>query len=183
MKINTPAEKYIFIELSRSDMEKLNLSYSDMDYSDETTRRAIYSVLDRARVSLGQDFNLSDTVKVEALPRDDGGCFLFFTIRNKNPKFRVNKNGSIYLKADKIDSLFDFCSSLDKSEREKVKASLFLSEGKYYLHIFGTLHSRLIAKAFEYAAPVKNDEFDSLGAECIIENIALKILGGGVPEG
>lgn len=182
MKINTPAEKYIFIELSRSDMEKLNLRYKDMDYSDEATRKAIYSVLDSARVSLGQDFKLSDTVKVEALPRDDGGCFLFFTIRKKNEKYHVIKNGSIYLCAEKIDSLFDFCSALDKSECEKVKASLYICEGKYYLHLFGSLHSRLIAKACEYAGYIRSDEFEALGAERVIEDIALKILGGSVSE-
>lgn len=179
MKINAPKEKYIFIELSRKDMEKLNLNYEDMDYSDEETRRAIYSVLSQAKASLNQDFELSDTLRVEALPRDDGGCLLFFTIAQKKRRYRVLSKSDITYASDKIDALLDFSASMKKDAKTEIKSSLYYFDGCYYLRLRGRLHSSFILKINEFATPVRKSEMPSLNdCRCIIEERALEILGG-----
>lgn len=184
MKISEPKEKYIFIELNRSDMEKLHLSYDEMDYSNADTRMAIYSVLSEAKASLGQNFDLSDTMKVEALPRDDGGCFLFFTIGSKTKKYRYcGKDSKIVFAFDNIDNLIDFSVSLSDKERNSISSVLYFEKRKYYLLVSGKLCHSMVMKLCEYAHPLKNAEKPFLSwKRCIINENALEILCGGVSE-
>lgn len=48
MKILAPAENRITIELSARDMDALNITYEQMDYSNIETRRVVWTLLDRA---------------------------------------------------------------------------------------------------------------------------------------
>ena len=183
MKINSPKEKLIFIELSGSDMKKLNLSFEEMDYSDEETRRAIFSVLNIARESLDQHFELSDTAKVEALPRENGGCLLFFTIQPKKKRFRVQPVSDIMYASEKIDTFFDLASAIDKTEMQKIRSSLYYFDGIYYLRLTGRLHHSLVSEVCEYAEPViKGLRPCEEALQCLINESALEILCGGVPE-
>ncbi len=184
MKINAPKEEYIFIELNRSDMEKLHLSYAEMDYSNEETRKAIYSVLREAKLSLGQNFELSDTLKVEALPRDDGGCLLFFTISEKTKKYRFVSNISeIVYRFDNIDALIDLSAAMRNSERLNINSNLILDGKKYYLTLRGRLRHSLIMKMNEYAYPVKREETASFSEKnLVIADNALDVLCGGTAK-
>lgn len=184
MKISAPKEKYIFIELNRNDMEKLHLSYEEMDYKNEETRKAIFSVLREAKMSLGQNFELSDTLKVEALPRDNGGCFLFFTISGKKKRYRCfGKESEIVFGFDNIDFLIDMTASMSTDERKNVSSKLFSDGRKYFLLIKGRLYHSLIMKLCEYGYPLKNDDKPFLSEKkCIIDKNALVILFRGVSE-
>lgn len=184
MNINTNSQKYIFIELSRSDMEKLGLSFSSLDYSDSKTRETIFSVLYQAKCSLRQNFELSDTISVEALPRENGGCLLFFTLRKRAKRYKVIKSLSgVCYKSGNIDSFLDFAAALTSEEVKSVKSGLYLSDGIYYLRLSGRLHKKILMKLCEYASNVRNDEMPSENElECVIENNALEILCGSVSE-
>lgn len=184
MKISEPKEKYIFIELNRSDMEKLHLSYDEMDYSNADTRMAIYSVLSEAKASLGQNFELSDTMRVEALPREDGGCFLFFTINSKTKRYLYcGKESEMVFAFDNIDNLIDFSTSLSDKERNCISSALYSEKRKYYLLVSGKLHHSIVMKLCEYAYPLKNDEKPILSwKRRIINENALEILCGGISE-
>lgn len=185
MKINSNGEKYIFIELNKNDMNRLGLRYCDMDYRDEETRKAIFSVLSQARLSLGQNFELSDTLKVEALPRDDGGCLLFFTIGRKRVRYHVEKKGSrIAFLFGNTDSLLDLSLCGESFEDEKIKSSLFLSDGRYYLFVSGRLHRLLVRRLGEFARVIKTDELPPEGErETVLSENALEILCGGAAKG
>ena len=48
MKINSPAEDRIIVDLTDEDLRELDITYEDMDYSTIETRRVIWTVLDAA---------------------------------------------------------------------------------------------------------------------------------------
>lgn len=180
MKINAPKEKYIFIELNKNDMKKLHLNYEDMDYANEETRIAIYSVLRQAKQSLGQNFELSDTMRVEALPREDGGCFLLFTIGTEIKSYRYTGRISkaVYL-FENADNLIDFSVSLKKAENLELSSSLYLDGKRYYLFLKGRLRHSIIMRMNEYAAFVKSENVPVFNKnQCIISENALEVLCG-----
>ena len=45
MKINSPAEDRIIVDLTDEDLRELDITYEDMDYSTIETRRVIWTVL------------------------------------------------------------------------------------------------------------------------------------------
>ena len=53
MKITPPKDKYIFIELTRDDMEKMNITYDNLDYSNPHTRKIIHHLLNDGPISDG----------------------------------------------------------------------------------------------------------------------------------
>lgn len=184
MKINTPGEEYIFIELNKNDMKKLGLSYFDMNYSDEKTRKTIFTVLSQAKSSLGQSFDLSDTKRVEVLPRENGGCLLFFTVGRKKKRFRLSEGGCrLYFEFSSPDSLLDMKLSEKELNTENVRSVLYGCDGKYYLFLSGNIRSSLLMKISEYAYPVKSEAVLNLkDKKVLIGENALEILCSSVSE-
>lgn len=80
MKILAPAENRITIELSARDMDALNITYEQMDYSNIETRRVVWTLLDRAGHELKRDIDPSGRMIIEAVPAGRGGCILKFTL-------------------------------------------------------------------------------------------------------
>lgn len=80
MKIQAPAENRITIELSARDMDALNITYEQMDYSNIETRRVVWTLLDRAGHELKRDIDPSGRMIIEAVPAGRGGCVLKFTL-------------------------------------------------------------------------------------------------------
>lgn len=71
------AEK-LEIALNCADMQKLDLSYEEMDYSDEQTRKTLVALLEYAKTTA--NFHPRGAkLLVEVFPRADGGCVLHFT--------------------------------------------------------------------------------------------------------
>ena len=183
MKINAPKENYIFIELTNEDMQKLNITFDNMDYSNVETKRVIWTLLDEAKHSLGRDFDMGENFKVEALPGVDGGCLLFFTLKEKHARYKLsNRDISLTYEFDKIDDCFDLSKSLTNKEKESVKSSLYLIKGKYFLVVTGKIKHALMMKLNEFASCVKSDKNFILKIQeyekCLIENNALDVLLG-----
>lgn len=80
MKINSPAEDRIIVDLTDEDLRELDITYEDMDYSTIETRRVIWTVLDAAGKALGRDLDPSHRMVIEASPKSAGGCVLCFTL-------------------------------------------------------------------------------------------------------
>ena len=59
MKINSPAEDRIIVDLTQQDMTELDITYEDMDYSTIETRRVIWTLLDKAGRILGRELDPS----------------------------------------------------------------------------------------------------------------------------
>ena len=92
MKIQAPTENRITIELSARDMDALNITYEQMDYSNIETRRVVWTLLDRAGHELKRDIDPSGRMIIEAVPAGRGGCVLFGR-QPRSPPAPVNKEG------------------------------------------------------------------------------------------
>lgn len=182
MNISAPKENYIFIELTGEDMKKLNITYADMDYSNVETRRVIWTLLDEAKHYLGKEFEISDDLKIEALPSPDGGCLLFFTISRKPLRFKVNAgNSSFAYRFENIDCAFDVARTVSEREKRGLKSSLYFYDGEYVLTLCGKLRHRVAMKLAEFADPINHSEhkINQITSEeyCLIRDNALDRLG------
>ena len=80
MRIEAHDDYRIAVELSDEDMDELEITYEDLDYSNIETRRVLWTILDEARQALGKEINLSEKMLIEAVPSGKGGCTIYFTV-------------------------------------------------------------------------------------------------------
>lgn len=143
MKINSPAEDRIIVDLSEQDLLELNITYDEMDYSTIETRRVIWTVLDEAGKALGRDFDPSRRMIIEASPKKGGGCTLSFTMLDSRKVCGVQKQ---FLKKQEKNILCEFenAEMLMKaaehlgSLRLIIRSSLYEQNGKYRLFLNGS---------------------------------------------
>ena len=179
MKIESNGEEKITVTLSQTDMSDLDITYDEMDYSNIETRRVIWTILDKARKTLGKSVDTDGKLLIEVAPSEDGGCILHFT----NSPFGDSKNKKrLIMKKDAEPILFcpwDENSFIDclkiipklkdfikASEPYKYKNSLYiifrpkLTFSEKILHIlceFGNATistDREISKIYEYGHPL-----------------------------
>ncbi len=79
MKIEAISDEKILVALSDKDMDELEITYDEMDYSNIETRRVIWTILDEAKRSLGKPLDTEGKILIEVTPSDDGGCIMCFT--------------------------------------------------------------------------------------------------------
>ena len=79
LKIEAIGEEKILVALSDKDMNELDITYDEMDYSNIETRRVIWTILDEAKRSLGKSIDTDGRILIEVTPGDDGGCIMCFT--------------------------------------------------------------------------------------------------------
>ena len=79
MKIEAISDEKILVALSDKDMDELQITYDEMDYSNIETRRVIWTILDEAKRSLGKPLDTDGKILIEVTPSDDGGCIMCFT--------------------------------------------------------------------------------------------------------
>lgn len=138
MKINSPAEDRIIVNLSKQDMLELDITYEDMDYSTIETRRVIWTVLGEAGKFLGRELDPSRRMIIEAAPTSEGGCTLNFTILDsrKNPAARKHtlkkQEENIICDFENLDDLFRVSEEIIHSGKP-VQSSLFEQNGTYRL--------------------------------------------------
>lgn len=141
MKIETPQENKIVVELSGADMAELDITYEEMDYGNIETRRVIWTILDRVRHTLSRDIDPSGRMMIETIPTGDGGCVLYFTVLGEGRyigyhTLRINKERTAFTYAfDSLDALTDCAAALRRREQVLPKSSLFLLDGEYRLFL------------------------------------------------
>ncbi len=79
MKIEAIGEEKILVMLSLKDMNELDITYAEMDYSNIETRRVIWTILDEAKRHLGKSLDTDGKILIEVTESDDGGCIMCFT--------------------------------------------------------------------------------------------------------
>ncbi len=79
LKIESNGEEKITVTLSHIDMADLDITYDEMDYSNIETRRVIWTILDKAKKTLGKSVDTDGKLLIEVAPAADGGCILHFT--------------------------------------------------------------------------------------------------------
>ena len=92
MTIELIDENKIKISLSHSDMERLDISYSELDYSNMDTRRIIWTLLCEAKNSLELELDLFSKMMVEVLPSSSDGCTILFTVLDSPSQTAAVKN-------------------------------------------------------------------------------------------
>ncbi len=141
MKINSPAEDRIIVDLSEQDMLGLNITYEEMDYSTIETRRVIWTVLDEAGKALGREFDPSRRMIIEATPKRGGGCTLSFTmldgrkLHGSQKQFLKKQEKNIICEFENADMLMKAAECLKSIN--PVSSSLYEQNGKYRLILCG----------------------------------------------
>ncbi len=176
MKINSPNVSKIIVELTRSDMSELDITYESMDYSNIETRRVIWTILDKARHELGRDIDPSCNMTIETMPLDSGGCVIFFTVNDipESIKVVLSKKEDVY-EFDSIDNVIDFFSSM----KEDFPIGDLYSDNKGKFRLITPLDERLKTKIkfHEYSHPCREG---NLAAEITKEHWNLKSVNFGI---
>lgn len=126
----------VMVELTGDEMAQYAITYDTLDYSSDRTRSAVKKLLVRANELCSESDTVCERVTVEALPAVDGGCFFIFTFHGKKQRYRIKKScEKLVLKAECINNILDFYSAVHSQRRGNANASLFRSEGEYYLTV------------------------------------------------
>ena len=150
MKINSPAENRITVDLTKQDMAELDITYEEMDYSTTETRRVIWTLLDEAGKVLGKEFDPSRRMIIEAIPKNEGGCVLNFTLLDGGKRVTAQKHllkkqtENFICEFDSLDALYRAAESINV----RCKSCLYEKNGKYRLAIFGACDSGNTARLF-----------------------------------
>jgi len=110
MRIEAITGRKIVVELSREDMEQLDITYEALDYACVDTRRVIWVILDRVRENTGCDIDPSGQLLIDAMPRPAGGCILFFTIKGSggSEAFGGCVSERVLRKQEQLAAVFEF---------------------------------------------------------------------------
>ncbi len=161
MIFETLNDNVMLIELTGDEMEKFHITYDTLNDSNENTQNALKRLLQKVdadnRVSKGE------SVVVEALPTDNGGCFFIFTFTKPVKKrYRVKKNDfSLIFKAECLNDFLDFISTAKNSMNIAEKCHAYEMENSYYLFIPKT-DSRISAVVSEFGIISRNTDYERL---------------------
>ena len=112
MKIVSPQENKIVVELTNADMTELDITYEEMDYGNIETRRVIWTILDRARAVLRRDIDPSEKMLIETVPTEEGGCVLYFTVLGRTLHLSGSRSG-MRMRKDRASLTYMFRSLSD----------------------------------------------------------------------
>ncbi len=138
MKIEADGEEKISVTLTEADMQELDITYEEMDYSNIETRRVIWTILDEARRVLGKNIDIDNRLLVQVSPADCGGCIIRFTQSN----VKANISGKrlimkkdcepILFRALDTDSFIECMGILDEIRASSQSVELFRFDDEYY---------------------------------------------------
>lgn len=142
MEIQAGTGGKICVTLTKKDLQDLDITYEELDYSNIETRRVIWTILDQARKVLGKSITLDNKLLINAMPANDGGCCLEFTQLTQE----VNKSQrkAVLKKEDEpiLFCSFDLNAFLDCIKQVRLDAprvrevSSYIYENNYYIIIY-----------------------------------------------
>lgn len=153
------SEEKLKIILSYQDMLELNIDIESFDYSNVSSKKVFWEILEKAKLSAGFDADKSK-LYVQVFPDSDGGCEIFVTKYNSDNPSNKNKNKYTYKSQNKdsinifvvsnYDNINKLCSRL-YTENYNFKTSLYKTEQEKYI----------LTLEFEEALPsfYKNQQF------------------------
>ena len=121
MTFHPISKNKIVAELTKQDMQELDITYDQMDYSNIETRRVIWTVLEKLRQFSGRDIDPSGNLLIEAVAGRDGGCVLCFTVSEQErgtrkispPVLTKNESGIIY-EFESLNTLLDMIKNVGR---------------------------------------------------------------------
>jgi hypothetical protein len=180
VKISCVSETVTVIELSPVEMKKYDFNIEKSDYSSPHTRRVLWSIIDEASKITGKNVEVNQGLEIDLLPDIKGGCLLIISQGTPKTKYLLSdKNLSIYESKD-IDSFLDFAKAL-KNLEASAESSFYYRDGIYRLILHSSVKAyQALSKEFSL---VQLDYISSADKtreafNCLIEDNALKILGG-----
>ena len=153
MKINSPADDRIIVDLTGQDMQELDITYEAMDYSTIETRRFIWTVLDQAGKVLGRELDPSRRMIIEAVPKAGGGCVLNFTMLDgrragiTQKQILKKQSESFICEFDSLDTLYRAAGGLSSLEAMP-ESSLYKSGEKFRLFVAKSGDVRFLKQYF-----------------------------------
>ena len=82
MELTPIGKEKLEIMLTKKDMERFRLTAERLDYRNTETRRAVWTILDKAKRQTGFDA-ANGQIRIDALPGKEGGCVIFITKTEK----------------------------------------------------------------------------------------------------
>lgn len=137
------SDEKLKIILSEEDLKEFNIDIETLDYSNVSTKRVFWDILDKAKETAGFDADKSK-LYVQVFPSSDGGCEMFVTKFSQSSykknshsakTYRISK--SSYDKHGKLiaanfDDICNLCKRLVE-ENLHLHTSLFFDESGMYL--------------------------------------------------
>ena len=156
MELILISESKLKIMLSQRDMEKYELSLSDIDSENRACKRAFGKLLEEAKARTGFCATQKN-LYIQIFPGRSGGCEIFIT---KTNTLNGNcKEGLLIFTFSSTDDVIRACKTLLKRGYSG-KSSLFYNEdGTYYLLTDTQLHNKLIYTLCEFSKQVKNKKY------------------------
>ena len=166
MNIQADGDEKFAVTLSHQDMNELDITYDEMDYSNIETRRVIWTVLDEAKRVLGKPINTDGRLLVQVSPADDGGCLMLFTqmplLENNSKKRLVMKKDAepILWRAFDCNSFLDALNILKNQTQFTRNIETYLYKNKYYIiiHPKPSFLEKIELSLCEYGETVEGDK-------------------------
>lgn len=142
MEIQAGTNGKISVTLTKKDLQDLDITYDELDYSNIETRRVIWTILDRARRVLGKSITLDNKLLINAMPISDGGCCLEFTqllqeVDNTNGKTVLKKDDEpILFCSFDLNAFLDCIKQVNLDSQRVKEASSYIYENAYYIIIY-----------------------------------------------
>ncbi|MFA9379721.1 MAG: adaptor protein MecA [Acetanaerobacterium sp.] len=136
----------IKILLTLSDMERLKLTYEELDYQSPSSKRAISELLSFAKAKTGFDFT-GARLYIEAFSNGDGSCTLLFTKLDKEPPCESRKKPFV---TDALPVIYEF-DHLDNATRfaraclENISPLALYSMNGHYRLVLGAKSAQRMA--------------------------------------
>lgn len=150
------------ISLGRQDMLDLSLTYQDMDYKDEATKRALLYLLEKAKEETGFSPR-GAKLFIEIYPGEDGGCVLYFTTVSKTVRHPDGQSGMepVLFEFDDVDLLIQgACKTFWRYGHRIYKSALYRMGNRYRLIVYPLDYSDRLSVYFlsEYGAKIGEGE-------------------------
>ena len=145
MKIDSNSEGKITVALSNEDMNELDITYDELDYSNIETRRVIWTLLDKAGQQLGKSINADSKLLIEVSPVKDGGCILHFTflpptdIKSKKRLVMKKEAEPVLFTANNENDFLDCIKLLDSLRNNLLSVECYKHNNRFQFLLYPKL--------------------------------------------
>ncbi len=189
MRIEQIDHQTIKVILTASDLDRLDITYEEMDYKDPNTKRVILELLHHIRRET--DINLQEgRLLVEAFPSIGGGCVLYIcAISEEGSKSRISAtaksgfNTPLVFGFSDLERLASACNQMILQLHHIIlKSALYRYQSEYRLLIYSYFKSddRLIGLVCEYGRYLGKGSLPASvvkeHATCLLESDAIEVI-------
>jgi len=162
MKIESLSENSFYILLSDEDMKEMGISFEQLDYSNVETRRVIWTLIEKARNTLGRDIDPSGKMLIE-VRRESFGCQIKFTLsrEGKYGRFKIKKeNPYVCASFLSLNAVNGFFHAFERFSSEIKDLKMFRYGERFYLYFECDPFSRERIKMIlsEFSRPAEDNK-------------------------